>query len=363
MKRIIFVILIALVFASTQFAQTAPSAPDAAEITKLLHDFMANGATRNDYDWHDKFWAEDVIYTRAAGVRTTKTEIMRGRDANKTVDQRNRDDIAQRQKIANDNERELQRKLDELREDKKRLEAKTGASAAELAEIESQIRSVQESITVNRHNLQGDLNSMRNMASEQRPAAPPTTAAPAAVFTAEDIRIQQYGTTAIVAFQLVAKMIDGSEMGVSKYLNTATMLKRDGKWQVAGYQVTSAPRAEEDSKKEALAVEAAFWKAVSANDGAGLKKVTDDKFVWVHHTGAQDTAQKFLDDVTTGKLKYAKLTTKDMTVTVSGDTAIVRGTSDRQREGQTQFTTFYTLIFVNRGGTWKAISLHTSRVV
>lgn len=360
MKKFIFFFFAIFVFTSTQFAQTATTAPDAAEITKLLNDFMANGATLNNYDWHDKFWADDVIYTRAAGVRTTKAEIMRGRDANKSAAQQAQIDIEQRQKLSNDQQRELQEKRERLLARKKEVDAKRDASPAELAEIDAQIKSVDGSIAAIRHDLQRELNTYRNQQT------PPANAAPAAVFTAEDVRIQQYGTTAIVAFQLVAKITDGDTTRVSKYLNTATMLKRNGKWQVAGYQVTPVPpvqRSEEDSKKEALAAEADLWRAVLAGDAKKLKPLIDDKFVWVHHTGTQDTAQKFLGDVTSGALKYAKLTTKDITVTVVGDTAIVRGTSDRQREGQNPFTTFYTLTFVNRDGAWRAISLHTSRVV
>ena len=36
----------------------AQTAPDAAELTKLVKDFLA-GASRNDAAMHDRFWAED----------------------------------------------------------------------------------------------------------------------------------------------------------------------------------------------------------------------------------------------------------------------------------------------------------------
>jgi hypothetical protein len=53
------------------------------------------------------------------------------------------------------------------------------------------------------------------------------------------------------------------------------------------------------------------------------------------------------------------------------DTAIVRGTSLRQRgafPGSTgsgdasPFTAFYTVTFINKGGDWKAVAMHTSRL-
>jgi hypothetical protein len=49
--------------------------PDAKELTGLLNEFLA-GASRNDAAVHDRFWAEDLIYTRSAGKRVGKAEIM-----------------------------------------------------------------------------------------------------------------------------------------------------------------------------------------------------------------------------------------------------------------------------------------------
>jgi len=129
----------------------AQSAPDAAELTRLLKDFLA-GASRNDAAMHDRFWAEDLIYTGSGGVRRGKAEIM--------------------------------------------------ASVREEGPAEGE---------------------------------------PETVYGAEDIRIQQYGTTAIVAFRLVGTTKKGEETEVGNYLNTGTFLKRDGKWQVIAWQATKMP--------------------------------------------------------------------------------------------------------------------------
>ena len=69
-------ILIAILLASV-FSASAQTAPDAAELTKMLNEFLA-GAGRNDAAIHDRFWADDLIYTRSAGVRITKEELMKG---------------------------------------------------------------------------------------------------------------------------------------------------------------------------------------------------------------------------------------------------------------------------------------------
>src|SRR5437762_1763072 len=72
--RILATIFSLFVLSSTTLAQTAK---DAAELTRLLNEFLA-GASDNDASVHDRFWADDLIYTRSAGVRTNKAELMNG---------------------------------------------------------------------------------------------------------------------------------------------------------------------------------------------------------------------------------------------------------------------------------------------
>src|SRR5262244_191886 len=118
MKKLAVVTFLFLLVTSV----SAQTAPDAAELTKLLNDFLA-GASRNDAAIHERFWAEDLIYTRSAGRRVNKAEVM--------------------------------------------------------------------------HDV--------------RTAPAPNPNDPKTVYTAEDIRIQQYGDTAVVAFRLVATTdIDGT---------------------------------------------------------------------------------------------------------------------------------------------------------
>ena len=58
-------------------AASPQAARDAAALTSLLQEFL-DGASRNDAAVHDRFWADDLIYTRSAGVRTNKVELMKG---------------------------------------------------------------------------------------------------------------------------------------------------------------------------------------------------------------------------------------------------------------------------------------------
>lgn len=148
MKRyILSIILFLLATVSLQ----AQAAPDAAELTRLLNEFLS-GVSNPAV--HDRFWADDLIYTRSAGVRTNKEEILKG----------------------------------------------------------------------------------------LRSAPAPKPGDPVTVYSAEDIRIQQYGDAAVVAFKLVGNTTkaDGTKT-VTNNLNTGTFIKRKGKWQVVAWQSTIIP--------------------------------------------------------------------------------------------------------------------------
>ncbi|MEX2476870.1 MAG: nuclear transport factor 2 family protein [Gracilimonas sp.] len=73
MKTSIFTFLFLLV----SFSGFAQSSNDEQVLRDLLDEFL-EGATYNDPDIHDRFWAEDLIYTGSAGTRTVKADIMSG---------------------------------------------------------------------------------------------------------------------------------------------------------------------------------------------------------------------------------------------------------------------------------------------
>jgi ketosteroid isomerase-like protein len=143
--------LLALTLAAAAPA-APPAAKDAAALTALLHEFLA-GAGRNDPAVHDRFWAEDLIYTGSSGRRVGKADIMK----------------------------------------------------------------------------------------DVRSAPPAAPGDPKIVYGAEEIRIQQYGDAALVAFRLVATTTAGDSTQVASYLNSGMFLKRGGRWQVVGWQATKLP--------------------------------------------------------------------------------------------------------------------------
>ena len=86
--------------------------------------------------------------------------------------------------------------------------------------------------------------SKADILRDMRSAPPPKPGDPTTVYGAEDIRIQQYGTTAIVAFRLVGTTQDSGRVTVANYLNSGTFLKRNGEWRVVNWQATRMPAAD-----------------------------------------------------------------------------------------------------------------------
>ena len=71
-----FIKVLLLAFAAL-VAQTA-GASDVDELTAMLHDFLA---TSDKEAAHERFWADDLVYSSSAGLRFGKADIMSGFDS------------------------------------------------------------------------------------------------------------------------------------------------------------------------------------------------------------------------------------------------------------------------------------------
>ena len=138
-----------LAIALSAAAQTPKLSPTARQLTSRLNEFL-DAAGRGDRAIFDRFFADDVIYTRSAGLTVDKAEIMK---------------------------------------------------SVGLAD----------------------------------PSGTKST------FSADDVTIHDYGTTAIVNFRLVAQTEKDGKAATSHYRNTATFLKRNNGWQVVAWQSTKVP--------------------------------------------------------------------------------------------------------------------------
>lgn len=71
-RRLVFPILI--LFMAPQIALAGDTE---SKLRDLLAEFL-RGASINDSEVHERFWAEDLIYTSSSGARFGKAEIMSG---------------------------------------------------------------------------------------------------------------------------------------------------------------------------------------------------------------------------------------------------------------------------------------------
>jgi ketosteroid isomerase-like protein len=265
---------------------SAQSAPDAQELTKLLQEFLA-GASRNDVAMHDRFWADDLIYTRSAGRRIGKADVIRDVRA----------------------------------------------------------------------------------ASAPKPAAPTTT------YTAEDIRIQQYGDAAVVAFRLVGSTNNNGKTDVANFLNSGTFIKRNGKWQVVNWQSTRMAQPDEATKvdEEIMQLERDWSAAYLKHDTTTISNLLADDYVGTDGRGIVTNRADEIEEAATPKpgstpppFEVLDETVTDMKVRVYGDTAVLNGRviekiKSKEKESEIQYRR--TTVWVKRQGRWQCVSFHGSRIL
>lgn len=78
LSGIVFVFCIILLNGLSTDAMAAKAEQDkvaVAELTAMLHDFLANSSTA---DAHARFWADELVYTSSNGTRFGKADIMQG---------------------------------------------------------------------------------------------------------------------------------------------------------------------------------------------------------------------------------------------------------------------------------------------
>ncbi|HSF23102.1 MAG TPA: nuclear transport factor 2 family protein [Blastocatellia bacterium] len=277
MKRVFSSVFLVAMLALVVNAQT----PDGGELTRLLKAFL-DGASRNDAAIHDRFWAEDLIYTGSSGRRIGKADILR----------------------------------------------------------------------------------------DARSAQTPRAGEPATTYSAEDIRIQQYGDTAIVAFRLVGTT--GKAGTTTNYLNTGTFLKRNGKWQAVSWQATRMPRSEEESRKdiaeaasELTQIEHRLVKLWVAGDRDAVDAILATDWSVIDLTGRLMTKAHVMKEFGSGDRRVESGSVDDLKVRVFGETAVVTGRSaltGSYQGKQASVVQRFTDVFVKRDGRWQAVASQGTQV-
>jgi ketosteroid isomerase-like protein len=70
----ICIVLVLTAFPVIHAQSQSAAAPAEAQITSLIREFLSHV---NDPAMHDRFWADDLIYTGASGKTRTKAQIMK----------------------------------------------------------------------------------------------------------------------------------------------------------------------------------------------------------------------------------------------------------------------------------------------
>ncbi|MEO5619183.1 MAG: nuclear transport factor 2 family protein [Candidatus Eisenbacteria bacterium] len=257
-----------------------PAAPDAAELTRLLHEFLA-GAGGTNAAVHERFWAEDLIYTGSGGRRVGKADILR----------------------------------------------------------------------------------------DVRSAPSPSPHDPVTVYSAEDVRIQQYGATALVAFRLVGTTRTGGTTQVACFLNTGTFARRGSRWQAVGWQATRLPVPPEEARVQVAAAGARFHLALVAADTTALAELAEENFIWTNESGERLNRRTLLDAQLSRRMRYSRIEHDSVVVQLHGDAAVVRGRLARRtamlegvgRKDPIPLIVHFTMLFINAGGDWKTVAMHTSQ--
>ncbi|MFY9610883.1 MAG: nuclear transport factor 2 family protein [Blastocatellia bacterium] len=276
MKRILSSAIMVVMLAPVLHAQTAS---DAGELTRLL---KLDGASRNDAAMHNRFWAEDLIYTGSSGRRIGKADIMR----------------------------------------------------------------------------------------DQRSAPAPKPGDPTTTYSAEDIRIQQYGNTAIVAFRLAGAT--GKPAKTTNYLNTGTFLKRNGKWQAVSWQATRMPRSEEDAKgevadaaSELTQIEHQLVKLWVDGNRDAIDAILAHDWSVIDLTGRVLTKAQVMKEFGSGDRRIESGSIDDLKVRVFGEIAVVTGrsvlTGSYQGERASVVQRF-TDVFAKRDDRWQAVASQGTQV-
>jgi ketosteroid isomerase-like protein len=157
-----------------------------------------------------------------------------------------------------------------------------------------------------------------------RSAPAPRPGDPTTAYGAEQVRVRQFGDTAVVDFQLVGTTQRGETTEIARYLNTGTFLKRNGTWKAVAWQATKVPRSEEEAKRQVAAAHGALVRALAAGDAKSLEPLVVAGFA--------------------GKPTDAKPAPGEPTISVYGDAAVVRSGAQ-------------TVTFVDDAGSWKAVSV------
>ena len=216
--------------------------------------------------------------------------------------------------------------------------------------------------------------------------------------TISELRIRQYGDTAIVTLLDSADFtVNGKDMG-GEFRLTDVWVRRGSKWQLVAFQSSKIKRiadAFQGPSKEASSVEASnnqgrtqpqpsrgmlseskdvltlkrleqdWLDAYREGDAEKMGKILADDFIGRWADGSTQTKKEQLKAIWTGEEKHSANQLVECNVRIYGETAVVTGIQTEQsilggRDGSGMYS--YTDVFVKRDGHWQVVATETKRV-
>jgi ketosteroid isomerase-like protein len=121
--------------------------------------------------------------------------------------------------------------------------------------------------------------------------------------------------------------------------------------------------------KEEKKVEAAVAYLISAlesGDKTALENITMEKLSYGHSGGGIETREQFIENLVSGKSDFVTIKTSNQTISISGNTSIVRlrldaKTMDKGKEAEVHLHVM--LVFQKEKGDWKMLARQAVKLV
>lgn len=105
--------------------------------------------------------------------------------------------------------------------------------------------------------------------------------------------------------------------------------------------------------------------AAARNDVEAYEKFLADDLTYIHSSGKLDGKKELLESIKSGKTKYSKFETKDVSVRAYGTAAIVNGEAHVEVQvGEEKRTNhiLFTDVWVKRAGKWQMVSWNATKL-
>jgi ketosteroid isomerase-like protein len=121
----------------------------------------------------------------------------------------------------------------------------------------------------------------------------------------------------------------------------------------------------EGAENEVRRAERALYDAMVAKDWAALDRILASDLAYGHSTGVMETKGEYLAALGKDVYLYEAISSRDVTVKIFGDAALMHGIVDMDAAGggaKRVLHLLFVLAFVKRDGRWQLYLRHATRI-